>query len=316
MLENPQLQLLQFRRRIQSQIVGELVTEHLVAGQSVCLTPRCIQGSHVQGPDPLPLRILRHPAIKLADIAATSINLDPDCGLNGPQLQLGQPGNLRTQHLMSIHALERLTVPKLERVSNGGGGLHRLGVELLVSDTYTINKVDRIYLTPIETSHITAAISNDHLPQKPAEIGNISRDRSQSPVGHVITPDRLDQPVDRHRLTRIDGQHRQNRPLLRATQRQPDPISHRFNRPQQLDTQHPANLPARNCKCPSRRCNWSKPFGGRAVLTHSRERTGLLDNPLTAVADGFATTRRSQIRRSRTRGRRTTDRRRQRAHSL
>ena len=102
-LEDPSLELLQPRSRLEPEVLGEPAPDPLIGGQRVGLAPGAVEGGDEQLPQPLLVRIRRDGALELADhrVAEPQAGREPD--LEELDARLLEPGPVRGRPVAGRH---------------------------------------------------------------------------------------------------------------------------------------------------------------------------------------------------------------------
>ena len=117
--QDPSLQLLQLRRRVEPELVGEREPRRAVDLERLGLPAAAIERKHQLAAQPLAERVGGDERLQLADergvAAERELGVDPL--LEGDDAQLVEPGGLEPGELLLVEVCERRAVPERERLA-------------------------------------------------------------------------------------------------------------------------------------------------------------------------------------------------------
>ena len=224
LVEDPVLQPLERRRRLDPELAVERAPEPLVGLERLSLPPGAVQ-RHDQLPvEPLAERMLRRECLELSDHVAVAprreIRLDPV--LEARQAQLLEvraldPGE-RLRELGQSRA-----APQLERVPEQRGRRRRVaGLErrsALDPHPAEAAEVERVGL---ELDDVPGSLRAQHARRKRlAEVRDVDLHHLGRGLRHVLSPEVVDEPLDRHGPVRVEQQPGEERTRLAAAEREP-----------------------------------------------------------------------------------------------
>jgi hypothetical protein len=227
------------------ELVGEPTPEVLEGAQCLGLTARPCERLHEEAAGPLAEGMLGDPLPKARRDAAMGTERQPRLvqQIGGVQAQILEPADLRLGEALVADIGERRTVPQCQRIEDQG--LRRGGVTLepvlrLVDEVLEANGVDRIGLDP----QLVAGRPGDDAPalgrsERLAELRDVQLDGVLRRPRRPISPNVLDEPVDRHRLVRVEHEIEQHRTLLGRAQVDGLAVDHDFERSEDAEFHHP-----------------------------------------------------------------------------
>ena len=122
MVEDASLQVLQLRRGIDPQSLGEHGAGVAERTQGLALASRPVKGQHVEGAQVLPKRMLDGQRVELGDDltvpSGPQVGVDPV--LEGGQAQLCQTGDLAVEEAMGLDVGVRMAAPHRQRITQPG----------------------------------------------------------------------------------------------------------------------------------------------------------------------------------------------------
>src|SRR5207248_4085211 len=111
------LQLLQWRTRLDSELLDERLSRLLVHGEGFCLPAGAVESKHQLSPQPLAQRVKRDQPLELRNelVAAAALEIGLDPPLVGDESQLLEPSCLLLGKRLVREVGERGTAPERER---------------------------------------------------------------------------------------------------------------------------------------------------------------------------------------------------------
>jgi hypothetical protein len=269
------LQLLQLGPRFDAELVDEPAPQPTVGGEGVGLPSGAVERQHQLRPQPLPEGVLGGELLQLGHhlgvAAEGQVGVDPS--LSGGQAQLLEPPDGGLQGAQPGQVGEHVAPPQPQGLAERGGGVGRPPVlELGPSPRDELLEAPGVDAVGLDLEHV-AGRSPDHRGrrQRPAQAGHVGPDdahrRLRPLLEPVLGPQRVDQRVGGHHLTRSQGQKGQHGPQLGATQPDRRAVDHHLQGSEHPDAHTrpltPASLPRTS------RERTSVPAGTRRVRPRS-----------------------------------------------
>ena len=250
--EDPTLELLQRRARLDSKLVDEEAPRLLVHVECLRLPPRPVEGDHELAPQPFPERLCGGERLELTDelgvAPAGEIGLDASLHAREPEL-LETVGRALCERVVR-EVGQGWSAPELERASAGHGRgrrvarvelalafgeqrLEALQVQLGWPDAQEVSRrlghkgPERLVLCPVRLEQL-------------AECRDIALDSRLRLARRLALPQLLDQDIGRHEPIGVQEQERQNGALLGASQCKRFPVAARAERTQDPELERAA----------------------------------------------------------------------------
>ena len=216
------LERLERRARVDPELVDERPPSFLVAIERLGLPPGAVERAHQLATRSLAQRISREQLLELADQLGRSseleVGLDPLLEHGEPQLL--EPGDRALGERLEGEVRERRAAPERKRLAERPR--RRLGIagpeppRALLRELLESAQVD---LGRAGDEDVAGLPGHDRLgPEHLAELRDVDLDHVRRGLGRPLAPEVVDQPVDGDELVRAQEQHREERPLLRASE--------------------------------------------------------------------------------------------------
>ena len=213
MSEDCALELFERLARLEAELVDQRSPRTLVHGERVRLSSRAVEREHQLRAEPLPERLLRDQLLELADELAVSaereIGVDPV--FERRESKLVEADDLRLRERLPGEIGERGPAPQRERrpqaVGSGSGVTGRKRSPALLAEPNELEEVDALRLDhePITRRRCLERAFGQQLSQ----LRDVDLDRVPSRFGGFLSPERVDQPVARHDVVRVEEQDRE-----------------------------------------------------------------------------------------------------------
>ena len=218
------LELLQLRRGVEAELVGEREPGGPVDLERLGLAAAAVQRKHQLAAQPLAQRMEGDELLQLADDrsvpAERELCVDPL--FLGSDAQLVETRRLEPGEFLLLEVGERRAAPEVERLAQQPrrrGGLRR---SRLLQEPLEAVAVDRV---ATDREPVAGRVSDEHVAaDQLAQRRDGVLERPGCGGGRALTPEVRDEPVGRHDLARPQRQCRQERTLLPARQRD-DPVA-------------------------------------------------------------------------------------------
>jgi hypothetical protein len=178
-------------------------------------------GEHQVLPQPLPEGVVVDERFELAEgvLLATGGELEPDPVLDRPQAELAEPRDLALERGESVQVGERRAAPQSETVTE-----HTRCTRGLLSETSRLAQQRFeprcIDLVRFDAEEVPGWATFDPLGAEcSSEVVDVRLDRPAGPVRRLLSPQPVDQRVDRDDLVRAHEEMCQDGSLLRAAER-------------------------------------------------------------------------------------------------
>src|SRR5215218_7173722 len=122
--------------------------------------------------------------------------------------------------------------PQGQRGSQSLSGFCRIRVNEVRRACGGLLELDRVYALRVRLQSISATVTDDHIAQGSAEIRDVGLQRGTNPRGRLLTPDPVDERVDRDDRPDFGDQQGEDRALLRAPQTNRDSAANDLDRPE------------------------------------------------------------------------------------
>ncbi|HKH04261.1 MAG TPA: hypothetical protein VKA65_03790 [Acidimicrobiales bacterium] len=241
--EDRHLQRLQLGPGVDAQLLGEGGPGLAERGEGVGLAAGPVQGQHQLAPQPLAQRLLldqrRQLAGQLAVAPEGEVGLD--AVLEGRPAQLLQPPSLELEEPVVAHVGEGLAPPQAQcPAQRVGGGRGLAPAERDAPLGGEVGEGEGVDVVGAEGEGVAVRPEHQRLaPQRPPGLRHPGLEGVGHAAGQVVAPQQLDEAVGRHDLAAVERQHRHQRLLLGAGQRDgPLAIGHQ-ERPEHTDPHRP-----------------------------------------------------------------------------
>jgi hypothetical protein len=237
--------LAQRRPGVGAELVAQPHPDRLVRPQRLGLPAGPVQHHQVARPQRLPQRVLPGELAQPADQLAGRAVRDGQVGaaFGGREVALDQPRRLAAGQPLRPHAVERRPPPQLQRLVEQRplGRRVRLarGRVQQPDEPYGVDLVRR------RPEQVAAGFGGDRVgAQHGAQPGQVDVDAAPGVAGPVTVPQRLDQPLQRHRAAGRHRQRREQRPQPAGGQLDRPAVHRHHERSQHPDCQHREQAPA------------------------------------------------------------------------
>ena len=243
--EDPPLQLLELRARLEPELIDERGARVLVCGERIRLPAVAIEREDQQLTQPLTQRVLAHERLELGHhlrmTAEREICLDAKTCRDQPELF--EAGDLVPCPPLVLEVREGRSPPERERITERGRGLARRarGQQAATTLEQALEplQIQRCRLHPRQ---VAGRPRLDHaLAKRLAQLRNVDLHGLDRARRRPLAPQLVDQSRRRYDLVRAQQQQRQQRPLLRGGQRNLVPVAPGRDRSEQPEL-HAANV--------------------------------------------------------------------------
>ena len=227
MEQDPLLETLQRRRRIEAELVHERRPQLLVGAQRFGVASAAVQGQHEELPGALSQRILADRRVKHRhDLGGPPrLELRGRNLLDRVEVEVVEATDVWLGELLVGEVGEGRPAPQPQRGAQGLGA--SVGVAIaklsrpLLDESLEPTRIDRlgigVELVSGRSRREDLAAASEGL-QRPAEVRHVDLDRVRRSAGSAFAPQQVDEPIDRHDLPGMEQQDRQQRTLLRRTE--------------------------------------------------------------------------------------------------
>ena len=209
----------QERARLEAQLRDEQLAALAVGLERLRLPARAVEGEHQLGAQPLSQRMRVDERLELADELGVRTDRELRLGalLDERELELLEPRDLLPSERLVAELRQRLASPQRERLIEQLGAPRRLARPRGVDEAPDAGEIELLGVEPHEVAgrarldHVRA----ERLPQLRDEV----LQRRRRGRRRVALPQRLDEPVERDDPSCVEQEHREERALLRAAER-------------------------------------------------------------------------------------------------
>ena len=255
MAEDRLLEILESGAGVETELVDEACPGRAVNLERVGLTAAAVEREHLERPEPFAQGMRCGQLLQLSDRLAVApagqVGVDPPFERREPQLV--EPGRRRPKHVTVGDVGERLAAPQRERLAQQ---LRRFLGMAVFERACTVRREPlepvQVERARIDTEQIPGiACLDGALAECLAKLRDIALQDVGGGVRRVVAPDRVDQPVRGHHLSRVEEQDGEHRALpgaqaCRAT------VDHRLDRPEHPELRlHPGRRYHRGGHAPS-----------------------------------------------------------------
>jgi len=217
-LQDPPLELLQRVARIEAKLLPELCAPVGHHRERVRLAPTAVEGKHEQPAGSLPQRILAHQRLQLGHglDMTTHLEVGLKAQLERDQPRLLQPADRTRGEGLVAEVEERLPPPQQERLpQNVAGFLRCTLLEEPPSVSERLLEALQIQRTRLELQHVAELAGYEHAgAERLAQLRDVDLERLHGAPRRTLPPERVDEPLLRHRLAGVEQQHGEQRALL------------------------------------------------------------------------------------------------------
>ena len=257
------LEPLQSLARVEAELVAQRRARFLHHGERVRLATGPVQGEHQQLAQPLAQRVVADERLQLGDRLAVST--DREVGLQAmlerDEAQRFQPADLVARERLVAEVRQRRAAPQRERAAQH---LARLGrgpsgkqLPALVQQPLEPLQIERAVLDPHQVAERPRL---DHpIAERLPQLRHVHLQRLDRSRGRLLIPQRINEPLRRHRLARVQQQDRKQRALLRRPQLELGPVLPDRQRTENPEF-HPTNVTPATNKLKAHR---ARPFASR-----------------------------------------------------
>ncbi len=232
MEQDPLLESLQRRRRIEPELVSKHRSELLVGPKRLGMAPAAIEREHQELPGAFAQRIVADGGVQHRDDLGGTPGLELRCRhlLDRVQVEVTESADVGLSELLVGEVRQRGAVPQAQC------GPQHLRATGEVADA---NQPAPIVDEPLEPPGIDClrvgvelvprSPGGQHLPsadrfQRPTEFRHVNLDRVRCRARGMLAPQQVDEPIDRDDLSRVQQQDREERPLLRRAELGDQPV--------------------------------------------------------------------------------------------
>ncbi len=222
--QHPPLELLQLRRRVEPELVGEREPRRPVDLERLRLAAAAVEREHQLAAQPLAQGVRSDQLLQLPD--ERSVPAEPELGVDPLLLrrhaQLVETCGLEPREVLLLEIGERRPAPELERIAEQPGLRRRLRVSCLLQQALEAVAIDGI---PPDDEPVAGRLRDEDVsPDQLAQRRHRVLERPGRRRGRALPPEVGDEPVGGHDLTRAQRQCGEEGTLLSARQRD-DPIA-------------------------------------------------------------------------------------------
>ena len=213
-----------------------------VVAECLGLPARAVEREHQLAAQALTQRVLPNERLELAHQASViperQLGLDPL--LDGDEAQLFQSRNLRLGEPLVRELSQRRAAPQAQRLPQLGSRAPGITArERAPSFGKQRLKPADIGLARLGLQHVAAPVRHQTpVPQHPPQVRHVALNNLVCARRRLFTPQLVDQPLRRDPLAAVDKQHRQQRSLLRRTQRKWAVVVDNLKRAEDAKFQH------------------------------------------------------------------------------
>ena len=222
--EDRPLEFLQLPPRLDPELVNQLATRALIALKRIRLPARSIQREHQLRLEAFSQRVLAHQRLELADQrgvpAEREIGVDPI--LERREALLLQPRSLALRKRLIREVRQRRPAPQRQRLPQPSARELRITLrERVAALRHARLESVRIELPRLQLEHVPAASGHEQtITQGLAQIRDVHLHGLCRAAGRALSPQLIDQAINRDNLPPVQQQHRQHSPLLWGPERQ------------------------------------------------------------------------------------------------
>ena len=242
MVEDALLEGSQLASRLKAEFVVERLTASAIDLQRLGLPSAAVQRKHQLPAQRFTMWMQGDERLELANqspvLTAHEISFDTVLERRVPGLF--EACDLDAGERLVRHIGERFAAPELERRAQQLTGARSIPArELDTSVSRKPREALGIDLSGVRREHVAAALRKQHpAAERPAKVRHIPLQRLGGARRRPLAPQLIDQPFARHHLAAAQHQDCQQRPLLRAAERnRPLPLDH-LDRPQDTEVEH------------------------------------------------------------------------------
>ena len=209
----------QERARLEPELLDEELAAFAVDLERLRLPARAVEGEHQLRPQPLAQRIGADEPLELGDEVGVLPDRQLRLGalLEEGEAELVEPRDLLLRERLVAEVGQRLAPPQGERLVEERRPAHGLARPRLVDEAPHAGQVELLGPEPNDVARRARLdrIRAERLPQLRDEV----LERRHRGRRRLTGPERFDEPVDRDDPPGLEQQQRQERPLLRAAER-------------------------------------------------------------------------------------------------
>ena len=202
------MQLAQRRSGLDADLLDERRSRLPVGLQRLCLAARAVEREHPLRLQPFAQRVARDERLELAEDLAMAARrqVAVDRALGRGQVQLLEAADLARRERLLRDVGERRPAPQRERLARQVVGDER-------------REAQRVDVAVAEAQLVPAPAGDDLRAvaagrQRLAKLRDVELDHLGRRGRRILAPQRLDEPIARHRRALVEGQHGQQRPRL------------------------------------------------------------------------------------------------------
>ena len=232
--EDRVVQVLQLGARLDPDLVDERVPRVAVGLERLRLAAGAIQREHPLGVQVLAQRIRSDERVELPDHVGVAAlrEIGVDRALRRTHAQLLEPADLGGRERLVGEVGERISVPERERVARA-----RLAHQPLEAHGVDV-ALGQLQLVAAAVGHDSNAVAVEDA----SEMRHVVLHHLRGARRQLVTPQALGETIRRHRPARLQGEHREYRPLLAGAQLDGAIPEANLERPQQPHDHRGATL--------------------------------------------------------------------------
>ncbi len=220
--QDPLVEPSELRRRVDPELLGQELSGPLERGERVGLPARAVEREDQLPPQAFAERVVCGERLELADDLGVPAEREHGLRtvLDRGQAQLIEPGRLGKQRPLLAEVGERGTTPERERLVEGADRGLRFDGEEASRVAEQRLEVKGVHLRRVRAEHVAGAAALDALGAEGlAKVRRVALERVAGRLGRLLAPHLVDQDLGRDEVVRAQEQVGEDRPLLRAAER-------------------------------------------------------------------------------------------------
>ena len=211
----------QFGRRDDAKVLVEQVSSALESPQRVRLASASVEGHHVERPEFLAVGVFPCQSIEVGHDVAVLAGGESGVHhfLDRGQAEFRQPRHLPLECLTATDVVERCTSPQCERFADRRPQHPRDRSVTASSRCDPTFEVQDVAGVGVDTDLVAGALASDHRSERLAKLRHVRLHGVSGCFRRVVTPQPVDQAVDRHDSVRFGEEHREHETLLGPSER-------------------------------------------------------------------------------------------------
>ena len=244
--EDPRLEVAQLRPGVETELVEQRVARRSKGAQRLGLTTAAVQRQREQRPTPFAQRLgvdrllQRGHGLRGAPDGEQGL----EALLDRRVVLLGDPHRELGDGLVRPDAGQRRTAPQRERLVEQADRRRRVGRSGLADEGAEAVQVDLLGRQPEDVAGRLRHQHGRRLPvpasrlERPAEPGHVALQRAEGRPRRRVTPQPVDEPIDRDDAAELQGEVGDDGALLRATELQWTAVVEHLDGSEQLHPEH------------------------------------------------------------------------------